>query len=245
MASGDGNQETGRPPDFHGTPFRWGSLLSAVRDQIPSMDSDVSLVIPLLFGFTCLYSCTYQIFPLPISLKWLWSGWRNLFIQEVKFCRMISEAFFKIVFPIPRQKRGELDIFKKRLDSLLSEIVQVLLLEQRAGLENLKGSFQNPIFLREQTGGRPNIRWNLQFWSTWREFYLYHEGLCIQYQLWEATKKKLKPGERCLWDALQEDWICRSGWGKTIPETLMVLRGREKGRVGGESNSSQSFGRSF
>ncbi|XP_034276340.1 dynein axonemal assembly factor 8 isoform X2 [Pantherophis guttatus] len=43
MASGDGNQETGGPPDFHGTPFRWGSLLSAVRDQIPSMDSDVSL----------------------------------------------------------------------------------------------------------------------------------------------------------------------------------------------------------
>ncbi|XP_058013480.1 dynein axonemal assembly factor 8 [Ahaetulla prasina] len=43
MASGDGNQETGGPPDFQGIPFRWGSLLSAVRDQIPSMDSDVSL----------------------------------------------------------------------------------------------------------------------------------------------------------------------------------------------------------
>ncbi|XP_039205834.1 uncharacterized protein C16orf71 homolog isoform X2 [Crotalus tigris] len=44
MASGDGNKEAGSPPDFHGTPrIRWGSLLSAIRDQIPSMDSDASL----------------------------------------------------------------------------------------------------------------------------------------------------------------------------------------------------------
>ncbi|KAM6424570.1 dynein axonemal assembly factor 8 isoform 2-T2 [Liasis olivaceus] len=43
MASGDRNKETGGPPDLHGPPVRWGALLSAIRDQIPSMDSDVSL----------------------------------------------------------------------------------------------------------------------------------------------------------------------------------------------------------
>ncbi|XP_070617104.1 dynein axonemal assembly factor 8 [Erythrolamprus reginae] len=43
MASGDGNQERGDPPAFQGIPFQWGSLLSAVQDQIPSMDSDASL----------------------------------------------------------------------------------------------------------------------------------------------------------------------------------------------------------
>ncbi|XP_063170793.1 dynein axonemal assembly factor 8 [Candoia aspera] len=43
MASGDRNKEAGGPPDLRGSAFRWGALLSAIRDQIPSMDSDVSL----------------------------------------------------------------------------------------------------------------------------------------------------------------------------------------------------------